>query len=85
MNLSIMVGILSVVLSSTMGNFSTVIASNSNGEVSCYDRGIIDGKDHPFSQRSYETCGDDYYKGFLEGCVSVEGNDRDICESATDG
>ena len=27
---------------------------------------------------------DAYYEGFIEGCMSVEGNTRDVCELATD-
>ncbi|VFJ12615.1 hypothetical protein [Candidatus Nitrosocosmicus franklandus] len=60
------------------------INASSDGDVSCYDKGIIDGEDHPFNQGMYNRCGEDYYHGFLQGCMSVEGNDRDICESATD-
>jgi hypothetical protein len=25
-----------------------------------------------------------YYEGFIDGCTSVEGNTREVCESATD-
>jgi hypothetical protein len=49
-----------------------------------FERGVRDGEEHPFSQDTYNECGDDYYKGFIKGCISVEGNDREICESATD-
>jgi hypothetical protein len=66
-----------------ISNLSSVYAS-SDDVVNCYERGIIDGEDHPFNQGTYDRCGDDYYQGFLQGCISVEGNDRDICESATD-
>ena len=61
-----------------------VMVNASSNEVSCFERGIVDGEDHPFNQRTYNNCGDDYYQGFLEGCMSVEGNNRDVCESATD-
>jgi hypothetical protein len=27
---------------------------------------------------------DEYYDAFIEGCMSVEGNTRDVCEAATD-
>ncbi len=64
-------------------NVSLVNASRGE-QVSCYDRGFIDGEDHPFNQKTYDNCGDDYYQGFLQGCMSVEGNDGDICKSATD-
>ena len=66
----------------TIGGMMSVSASSS--EVSCFERGIIDGEDHPFNQRTHANCSDDYYQGFLEGCMSVEGNNRDVCESATD-
>jgi hypothetical protein len=66
----------------TLGGITTVHASSD--EVSCFEQGIVDGEDHPFNQRTYSNCGDDYYQGFLEGCMSVEGNTRDACESATD-
>jgi hypothetical protein len=57
--------------------------SNSENDLSCFERGIIDGEDYPFNQNTLEQCGDGYYQGFLEGCISVEGSDRNICESAT--
>lgn len=55
----------------------------------CYDSGFRDGQDRPFSQGTYDHCGegngdDDYYEGFIDGCMSVQGNTRDVCESATD-
>ena len=65
------------------GTLTTVNAS-SDDSVSCYERGIIDGEDHPFNQRTYIKCEDQYYQGFIEGCMSVEDNSRDLCESATD-
>jgi hypothetical protein len=56
-----------------------------------FDEGYEDGKDNPFSQDKYDECGGSqgagnnaYYNGFVEGCLSVEGNTADICESATD-
>ncbi len=66
----------------TIGGITSANATDK--EVSCYERGLIDGEDHPFNQSTYGKCGDDYYQGFIEGCMSVEGNDRSICESATD-
>ncbi len=72
-----------LLLMSTTGTLTTVNAS-SGDSVSCYERGIIDGEDHPFNQRTYDNCGDKYYQGFIEGCMSVEGNSRDVCESTTD-
>ena len=62
---------------------------NSNND-GCRDAGYDDGQNGPFSQPTYDHCGDEedgnlaYYNGFIDGCMSVEGNRRDICESATD-
>ena len=41
------------------------------------------------SERTYEHCeegngDDDYYNGFIDRCMSIEGNTRGMCESATD-
>jgi hypothetical protein len=62
----------------------TAVNASSDDSVSCYERGIIDGEDHPFNQRTYDNCGDQYHQGFIDGCMSVDGNSRDVCESATD-
>jgi hypothetical protein len=49
------------------------------------------GQNGPFNDATYDHCGDEatgdqaYLDGFIDGCMSVEGNTRDICESATDG
>ena len=51
---------------------------------SCESDGLYDGKNNPFSQELYEMCGDTYYDAYIDGCMSVEGNTRDDCESATD-
>jgi hypothetical protein len=56
----------------------------SYGDGNCYKKGVSDGKDNPFNSRTFEKCGHDYYKGFIKGCTSVEGNTKDVCESATD-
>ena len=55
----------------------------------CEADGYEAGRDGAFSQELYETCeevdgADAYYQGFIDGCMSVEGNTRDVCESATD-
>ena len=55
-----------------------------SGDGNCYKKGVSDGKDNPFNSRTFEKCGHDYYKGFIKGCTSVEGNTKDACESATD-
>ena len=57
----------------------------------CYDTGFIDGQNNPFSVTTYQECDTEskfvdgqnqYEAGFLDGCMSVEGNTRDICENA---
>lgn len=59
--------------------------ASSGNNVNCFERREVrDGEEHPFSRDTYNECGDDYYKGFIKGCMSVEGNEREICESATD-
>ena len=75
--------IIPVLLIGTMCNVSSVDA-NHGEDVSCHDKGYIDGQNHPFSQGTFDRCGNDYYQGFLQGCMSVEGNSKDTCESATD-
>jgi hypothetical protein len=58
---------------------------------SCRDTGFNDGQNGPFNSGTYDLCGDEangdkeYYDGFMDGCMSVEGNTRDVCVSATDG
>lgn len=58
---------------------------------SCRDAGFNDGQNGSFTYATYDHCGDEangdkaYYDGFIDGCMSVEGNTRDLCESATDG
>lgn len=56
---------------------------------SCYDTGFSDGQNEPFSQATYDHCGDEsggadaYYDGFIDGCLAAD-NTRGVCESATD-
>ncbi len=56
-----------------------------------YDGGYKDGQDHPINKqiRDGESGHNEEYRsgyldGFLDGCLSVEGNDEDICNSAMD-
>lgn len=67
-----------------MANNPPPINASNVAEVSCYNRSFKDGEDHPFSQNTYDRCGDDYYQRFIDACTSIEGNSRDTCESATD-
>lgn len=58
---------------------------------SCRAAGFEDGRNGPFNDATYDHCGDEatgdkaYLDGFVDGCMSVEGNTGDVCESATDG
>ena len=61
-----------------------VFASHGNDTASCTNDGLYDGKNNPFSQELFKMCGDTYTNAFIEGCMSVEGNTKDVCESATD-
>jgi hypothetical protein len=59
------------------------------GESSCYTEGIEDGRNGPFDHKIYSHCEDtnqedDYYSGFIDGCMSVKGNTQVVCESTTD-
>ena len=64
-------------------------ASHGSSPIACEADGYEAGRDGSFSQELYETCeevggADEYYEGFIDGCMSVEGNTRDVCELATD-
>ena len=59
----------------------------------CYDAGYSDGQDNPFSVTTFQECDTEsksvndqnqYEEGFLDGCMSVEGNTRDLCETSID-
>jgi hypothetical protein len=69
---------------SVSNNLANAGGDKRGGDGNCYKKGVSDGKDHPFNSRTFDKCGHDYYKGFIKGCTSVEGNTKDVCESATD-
>jgi hypothetical protein len=50
----------------------------------CYQAGKDDGRDSQFSQTEFGTCGSPYEHGFMKGCLSVDGNTREVCNSAED-
>lgn len=50
----------------------------------CFNAGFDDGRDSVFSQPEFSTCGSSYEHGFMKGCLSVDGNTRDVCNSAED-
>jgi hypothetical protein len=68
----------------TVTPFASVSASYSADPIACEGDGLYDGKNNPFSQELYKMCGEVYYDAFIEGCMSVENNTREVCESATD-
>lgn len=67
-------------------------SSNDNGssEGGCYNVGYENGQNDSFSEDAFQdNCGplnsdNRYYQGFIDGCMSVEGNTREVCESSTD-
>jgi hypothetical protein len=60
------------------------VNGSSENEINCYEKGFRDEEEHPFNQNAYDDCGNNYYRGFIKGCMSVEGNTRKACELATD-
>ena len=81
---NILIVILLPLLVINSNNTLSFADANETGQVYCYDKGFVDGEDHPFDQGIYGKCGDDYYEGFLAGCMSVKDNSLEICDSATD-
>jgi hypothetical protein len=54
-----------------------------------YDSGYSDGQNGPLNQSTYDYCNgvdsdDEYNNGFINGCMSVDGNTRSLCDLATD-
>ena len=67
----------------------TVIAKKSNDDGTsnsdrCFQTGKDDGRNSGFSQSEFDNCGSSYGHGFMKGCLSVEGNTKDTCNSAED-
>jgi hypothetical protein len=64
----------------------------------CTEQGYEDGRNGPFDHSEFKKCealsssiepelegeSSTYYEAFIEGCLSVEGNTEEVCESATD-
>ena len=82
-NISIVVAIVLTILTSVYG-YSDAFGSHGTDTASCENDGLYDGKNNPFSQELFEMCGDTYHDAYIEGCMSAQGNTRDVCESATD-
>ena len=47
-------------------------------------RDMLTGRNGPFSQDTFAKCGNDYQKGFMDGCLSVVGNVKEVCNLAED-
>jgi hypothetical protein len=69
---------------------TTTAYAGTDWKDSCRDAGYDDGQNEPFSQGTYDHCGEEeggddaYYKGFIDGCKSVEGNSKEDCETAVE-
>jgi len=75
-----------IVLGLPVGNVSAKKSSDNgiNNLDRCVQAGKDDGRDSQFSQSEFDTCGSSYQHGFMKGCLSVDGNKRDVCNSAED-
>ena len=73
----------------TLSTATTYVYAGDEWNRSCKEAGYNDGQNGPFSQPTYDHCGDEeggdvpYYNGFIEGCMDAN-NSRDVCEQATD-
>ena len=78
--------LLTLVLGSPAGNIIAKKSSDDgiNDPDRCFQAGKDDGRDSRFSQSEFDTCGSSYEHGFMKGCLSVDGNTRDVCNSAED-
>ena len=77
---------LTLVLGSAPSDMSAKKSSDNgiNNPDRCFQAGKDDGRDSQFSQSEFNTCGSSYEHGFMKGCLSVDGNTRDVCNSAED-
>jgi hypothetical protein len=51
---------------------------------SCYKDGHDAGRNGPFSQDRFAQCDAQYEHGFMAGCLSVMGNDKEVCNLVED-
>lgn len=83
--------VITVVTSDHLPIYAQTVEDKEGWNESCRDAGFEDGRNEPFNDATYDHCGDEatgdkaYLDGFVDGCMSVEGNTRDVCESATNG
>jgi hypothetical protein len=75
-----------IVLGSPVGNVSAKKSSDSgtSNPDRCFQAGKDDGRDSQFSPTEFGTCGSSYEQGFMKGCLSVDGNTRDVCNNSED-
>jgi hypothetical protein len=80
------VTMLVLVLGVPAGNMSAKKSSNdgTSNPDRCHQAGKDDGRDSQFSQKEFGTCGSSYEHGFMKGCLSVDGNTRNVCNNAED-
>jgi hypothetical protein len=87
------ISLLVVIITSAISALPIAFASTGilDNAQDCYDTGYEDGRDFPFDGGANDICrqftdnqGNPYYTGFIYGCMSVEGNTMDDCESSTD-
>ena len=94
------ISLLAAIITSAISAFPIAFASTGvlvNAQ-DCYDTGYEDGRKSPFDVGANDICrqftgnqgnftdaqGSPYYSGFINGCMSVEGNTIEVCESAPD-
>lgn len=88
---SLAVIVITVITSDHLLIYAQTAEDEEDWNESCRDASFEDGRNGPFNDATYDHCGDGatgdkaYLDGFVDGCMSVEGNTRDVCESATNG
>lgn len=90
----VMVSIIAVVFAEQQQVYATGAARDYDeryedipGANECWFDGYSDGENDRFNHDKDDACqdkGNQYYRAFIYGCMSVEGNTKDACESATD-
>jgi hypothetical protein len=85
-SVSIVTVMLILDLGSSAGNVNAKKSSDdgTSNPDRCFQAGKDDGRDSGFSQLEFDTCGSSYEHGFMKGCLSVDGNTRDVCNSVED-
>ena len=76
-----------VALLAAIGAPQFVNASNDeeNPKGTCYEMGYNHGQNGDFDHGIYnDGCYGEYNEGFIDGCMSISGNTKNVCESASD-